>query len=61
MKDIENFNPDAEAADLESAPYVAILPLVRLLARQAAREDYARALEAGRVTSYSTRGVGDAT
>lgn len=42
------------AADLEGGPYAAILPLVRLLARQAARDDYARALEAARAKSYST-------
>jgi hypothetical protein len=42
---------------LESDPYAAILPLVRLLARQAARDDYARALEAARAKSYSTRGA----
>ena len=33
----------------------ALLPLVRLLARQAAREDYERALEAARPKSYSKR------
>lgn len=44
----------AVAADLESGPYAAILPLVRLLARQAARDDYARGLEAARAKSYST-------
>lgn len=34
--------------------YAAIRPLVRLLARQAAKEDYARALEAARTKPYST-------
>lgn len=33
--------------------YAALLPLVRLLARQAAREDYARALAAARPKPYS--------
>lgn len=64
MKDIKISTPAqdgaAAAADLDGGPYAAILPLVRLLARQAAREDYARALEAARAKSYSTRGVGDA-
>ncbi|MDX2277379.1 MAG: hypothetical protein NW206_18180 [Hyphomonadaceae bacterium] len=34
-------------------PRAALLPLVRLLARQAAREDYARALEAAPSKPYS--------
>jgi len=58
MKDSEISTPAPDgavtAADLENGPYAAILPLVRLLARQAARDDYARALEAARAKSYST-------
>jgi len=61
MKDIEvsTSKPDgaAASADLENGPYAPILPLVRLLARQAAREDYARALEAARAKPYSTEGM----
>ena len=60
MKDIEistAAQDGAAAADLESGPYAAILPLVRLLARQAAREDYARALEAARTKPYSSERV----
>lgn len=60
MKDIDISKAVQDGAavsvDLESGPYATILPLVRLLARQAAREDYARALEAARAKSYSTRG-----
>lgn len=47
----------AQAAALESGLYAAILPLVRLLARQAARDDYVRALEGARAKSYSTQGA----
>ncbi|MBY0566050.1 MAG: hypothetical protein K2P70_01970 [Hyphomonadaceae bacterium] len=58
MKDFETSTTANDgavaAADLESGPYAAILPLVRLLARQAARDDYARALEAARAKSYPT-------
>lgn len=59
MKDIESvdLNNDGETATPDSGLH-AILPLVRLLARQAAREDYARALEAARVKPYSTGRVG---
>ena len=41
---------DAETGDR----YAAIRPLVRLLARQAAKGDYERALEAARAKPYST-------
>lgn len=44
---------DAQAGDR----YAAIRPLVLLLARQAAKEDYARALEAARTKTYSTEEV----
>ncbi len=61
MKDIETSTAAQDGAastvELESGPYAAILPLVRLLARQTAREDYARALEAARTKPYSTERV----
>jgi len=47
---------DAQIGDLHAA----IRPLVRLLARQAAKQDYSRALEAARTTPYSTEEVRDA-
>ena len=53
----EHEGPAAASTNIESGPYAAILPLVRLLARQAAREDYARALEAARARTYSTAGA----
>jgi hypothetical protein len=40
-------------ADVGASQFAAILPLIRLLARQAAREDYERGLEAQRANSYS--------
>lgn len=59
MKDITIVDPrnDGAAAQLASDPHATILPLVRLLARQAAREDYERALDAARTKSYSTERV----
>lgn len=48
-----NGTPKSEASDARAA----LLPLVRLLARQAAREDYERALEAARPKQYS-KGLG---
>lgn len=55
MKDIETVAPNGDDA---IAAAEAILPLVRLLARQAAREDYARALEAERANpSDGARGA----
>jgi hypothetical protein len=54
MKDIETGDPSNDrTTGLDSGPHAAILPLVRLLARQAAREDYERALEAARTKPYS--------
>ncbi|MBX9746304.1 MAG: hypothetical protein K2X34_05350 [Hyphomonadaceae bacterium] len=62
MTDIENLAPNEnETRAVEADPYASIRPLVRLLARQAAREDYARALEAARVKPYSTQRVRGAT
>lgn len=59
MKDIEIVDPnnDGATAGLDSGLHATILPLVRLLARQAAREDYERALEAARTKPYSTERV----
>ena len=59
MKDSETSAQDSvvSTAAIEGGPYGAILPLVRLLARQAARGDYARALEGARPKSYSTQGA----
>ncbi len=59
MKDTETVDPnnDGAIAGLDSAPHAAVLPLVRLLARQAAREDYERALEAACTKPYSTERV----
>lgn len=48
---------DNRTATERGSPYAAVLPLVRLLARQAAREDYERALEAAGAKPYSMRGV----
>lgn len=44
-----NGTPKSEASDARAA----LLPLVRLLARQAAREDYEHALAAARRKPYS--------
>lgn len=62
MKDIEivDLNNDGVVARLDRGLHASILPLVRLLARQAAREDYERALEAARAKPYSTERVRDA-
>lgn len=57
MKENLTPNNDGETRAVDADPYAAIRPLVRLLARQAAREDYQRALEAARVKSYSTERV----
>jgi hypothetical protein len=48
---------DGATGGPDSDPYAAIRPLVRLLARQAAREDFERALEAARMKPYSTEEV----
>ena len=59
MKDTEVVAPDSDrvTANLDAGPRAALLPLVRLLARQAAREDYERALEEARTKPYSTERV----
>jgi hypothetical protein len=49
---MDNSVPEIERVDAGD-PRAALLPLVRLLARQAAREDYARALEAAPSKPYS--------
>ena len=62
MKDIEISTAagDGVIAELDGGPRAAIRPLVRLLARHAAREDYERALEAARTKPYSTEQAGAA-
>lgn len=59
MKDIESvaLANDGTTEGTDSGLRAAIQPLVRLLARQAAREDYERALEATRAKPYSTERV----
>jgi hypothetical protein len=59
MKDIKNAAPNSEGptASLDNDVHAAVLPLVRLLARQAAREDFQCALEGARMKPYSTECV----
>jgi len=59
MKDVEIAAPNSDrvTAGHDTDLRAAIRPLVRLLARQAANEDYARALEEVGAKPYSTERV----
>lgn len=45
---------DAKIAGLDNGSRAAIVSLVRLLARQAAKQDYERAIEKARAITYAT-------